>query len=65
MKDVEAKKISGRYRMMFEEVQKDLNDVLNQYKFNEKATNLNDLKLKLANTMNWHKDKMFEVKEVK
>ena len=65
MKNIEAKKISGRFRMMFEEVQKDLNDVLNQYKFNEKATNLNSLKLKLASTMDWHKDKMFRVtKEV-
>lgn len=66
MKDIEAKKISGRFRMLFEEVQKDLNDVLNQYKFNDDATNLTGLKLRLANTMNWHKDKMFEVsREVK
>jgi len=61
MENIEAKKISGRFRMMFEEVQKDLNDVLNQYKFNENATNLNDLKLKLAATMDWHKNKIQSV----
>ena len=61
MDNIEAKKISGRYRMLFEEVQKSLNDVLNQYRFNEKATNLNDLKLKLAATMDWHKDKIYRV----
>ena len=61
MDNIEAKKIGGRFRMLFEEVQKDLNDVLNQYTFNEKATNLNDLKLKLAATMDWHKDKIYKV----
>lgn len=61
MDHIEAKKISGRFRMMFEEVHKDLCDVLNQYKFNENATNLNDLKLKLAATMDWHKDKIYKV----
>jgi len=61
MNNIEAKKIGGKFRMLFEEVKKDLNDVLNQYKFNEKATNLNDLKLKLAATMDWHKDKIYKV----
>ena len=63
MRNIEADKISGRYRMLFEEVRKDLNDVLNQYKFNKTATNLNDLKLKLATTMDWHKDKMYKIRK--
>lgn len=61
MENIEAEKVKGRYRMLFEDVRKELNDVLNQYTFNKRATNLNDLKLRLADTMNRYKDKMFKI----
>ena len=61
MKNIEVNKIKGRYRRLFEDVRKNLNDVLNQYKFNDEATNLTHLKLKLADVINLHKDKMFKI----
>jgi len=61
----EADRIKGKYRMMFEELSKDLHTLVYQHKIDGTVANLNTLKLVLANTMNRYKDKMFKIKEVK
>ena len=57
----EADRIKGKYRMMFEELSKDLHTLVSQHKIDGTTANLNTLKLVLANTMNWYKDKMFKI----
>ncbi len=61
MKNIEANKICGRYRMIFEDVRKDLNDILNQYTFNDKANNLEHLKSQLSDTMYYYIQKIYKI----
>ena len=61
MKNIEANKICGRYRMIFEDVKKDLNDILNQYIFNDKANNLEHLKSQLSDTMYYYIQKIYKI----
>lgn len=61
MRNIEADKVSGKYRVIFEDVRKDLNDILNQYTFNDKTDNLEYLKSQLSDTMYYYIQKIYKV----
>ena len=54
-------RIKGKYKLSFDELSKDLHDVINQYKIDGTVANLNRLKLKLINIMNMHKNRMCDI----